>query len=236
MMKTIVKKHPLKNIILEFDESKEPLPIETEALRLYEEAHDVTYALKQVMEVLQKDLARAEGEMEDLYMRGLLLVQELEIIEDSLGIATEEIEVYGDMSIEVTELFIAIENHNQEMQAIYTLIHDLALRHNEHINLVMQEGHHDYYPIHEKYFSLFDEVYPRYEEVSVNIVTLDEDENLFKEVYGEIDKLFSDNLDRGSAVQDRYEHLYEFTNDLYSRAQRASVTLQRFLKDNGMQG
>ena len=234
MMKTVIKNHPLKDIILEFDETKEPLPIETEALELYYEAHDVVYAVKQSADLMRLDLVRGEAQVEGLYIEALLLLQELEIIEDSLNIANgATVEIHGEMTIEVTDFFKSVEAHNQEMQDIHGLIDNLSVRHNENLDLVFQEGHDDYFPVHEKYFSLFDKVYPRYEELSINIVTLDEDEDLFKGVYGKVDDVFQDNFDRGSALFERYNQLFELTKDLYQRTERASVVLNRFLRENG---
>lgn|SRR5690606_3745910 len=235
MMKTVVKNHPLKDIILEFDESKEPLAIETAALELYYEAHDVVYAIKQRADQMRLDLLRGQTEVEELYMEALLLLQELEIIEESLNISTgPEVEIDGELTIEVTEFFFSVEKHNKKMQDIHGLIDDLSNRHNESLDIVFQEGHDDYHPVHEKYFSLFDEVYPRYEEVSVNIVTLDEDEDYFKQIYGKVDDVFQDNFDIGTALFERYNQLYEFTKDLYQRTERASVALNQFLKGKGL--
>lgn len=233
-MKTIVREHPLKDIILEYDESKEQPDFEKAALAVYFEAHDEVYELKQRLDVLGQGLADADGEIADLYMEALALEQSLEIVEDALGLSNgEDIpEITGEISIDVSELFEDIQKHSDTYQQLYLRIDDLTKKYNFEIELLdPNDQYQENWPIHSRYFTMFDEVFPRYEELSVNIVSVDEDQEAFRSVYGELMEKYNANLEFAEWVFENYKHLYDLVESLYGRTSVAMTAMDKKMRD-----
>ena len=232
-MKTIVREHPLKDIILEFDESKEQPDFEKEALSIYYEAHDELYALKKRLDVLASGLFRANDSIADLYMEGLTLEQSLDIVEDALGLSdgNDIPEITAEITIDVTALFKDIEQHNQSFQQLYELIEDLTQRYNFEMELMdPADEYQEDWPIHRRYFEMFDKVFPRYEELSVNIVSVDDDQQAFLEAYQEISETYMSNLDFAEEVFESYRMLYEFVEPMYERTSKAIEAMAQKMK------
>ena len=233
-MKTIVREHPLKDIILEFDESKEQPDFEKEALSIYYEAHDELYALKTRLDVLASGLARADDSIADLYMEGLTLDQSLEIVEEALGLSDgEDIpEIKEEITIDVSGLFEDIQKHSDTYQQLYLQIDDLTKKYNFEMELMdpADEFQEDW-PIHRRYFEMFDKVFPRYEELSVNIVSVDDDQEAFRRVYGELMDAYNANLEFAEWVFENYKHLYDLVEALYGRTTVAMVAMDKKMRD-----
>lgn len=236
-MKTIVKTHPLKDIILEFDESKEQLDIETKALSRYDEAHDEVWKMKQRLDYLAKGLTEVMQEVSDRQVELLAMEQSLDFVEDSLGLSDGKNlpELEDEITIDVTALFQDMEQHSADLNALYAQVDDLTKRYNYEVDLyVPSEDYEENWPIHSSFFGLFDEVYERYEEVSLNIVTLDDDEQEFLGVYGELYDAYHENLEFAVQVFDAYAALVERVNPLYDRASRAMTAMnQKMRRDLG---
>lgn len=232
-MKTIVRPHPLKDIILEFDESKEQPDFEKAALALYYEAHDEVWDLKQRLEYLAKGLVDANQKTSACYMEALTLDQSLDIVEDSLGLSDgKEIpEINGEITIDVTALFLDLEKHNEVLQELYGQVDDLTQRYNYEIDLIdPADEWQEHWPVHGRFFGVFDEVYPRYEELSINIVSLDDDEQNFLGIYGELFDAYRANLDFAEEMFESYRRLVEFVDPMYKRAAIAMSALQRKMR------
>ncbi len=229
-MKTIVRPHRLKDIILEFDESKEQPDFEKEALARYYEAHDVVWDLKQRLEYLAKGLLDIQEQTAESDMEGHRLNQSLLFVEDSLGLSDGKNlpEITGEFTIDVTGLFQDLEQHNRAVQDLYALVDDITQRYNYEIDLMDPvDEYQEHWPVHGRYFGIFDEVYPRYEELSVNIVSLDDDEQNFLEVYGELFDMYRRNLDFAEEVFESYRRLFEFVEPMYKRASVAMAAMQQ---------
>ncbi|HLT88786.1 MAG TPA: hypothetical protein VKZ57_14440 [Sphingobacterium sp.] len=229
-MKTIVRPHPLKDIILEFDESKEQPDYEKEALARYYEAHDVVWDLKQRLEYLAKGLLAVQEQTAESDMEAHRLNQSLAFVEDSLGLSDGKNlpEIDGEFTIDVTGLFQDLEKHNIAVQALYALVDDMTRRYNYEIDLIDPEDEYqEHWPVHGRHFGIFDEVYPHYEELSVNIVSLDDDEQLFLEIYGDMFEIYRKNLDFAEEVFESYRRLIELVDPMYKRASIAMTTMRQ---------
>lgn len=87
------------------------------------------------------------------------------------------------------------------------------------------------WPIHRRYFEVFDKVFPRYEELSVNIVSIDDDQQTFFTFYREICDVYTSNLDFAQEVFDSYRMLYDFVEPMYERTFKAISAMEKKLKD-----
>lgn len=233
-MKTIVREHPLKDIILEFDESKTQPDFEKEALATYYEAHDEVYALKQRLDILAEGLADADAEVANLYMEALALEQSLEIIEDFLGLSVGDSipDIEGEITIDVAELFEDIRKHHDVFQQLYLQIDDLTNKYNFEMDLMDPDDEfQENWPIHSRYFTVFDKVFPRYEELSVDIVSIDDDQETFRGVYGELLDIYNANLALAEWVFANYKNLFDLVEPMYERTSVAIEAMNKKMRD-----
>ena len=233
-MKTIVREHPLKDIILEFDESKTQPDFEKEALATYYEAHDEVYALKQRLDILAEGLADADAEVANLYMEALALEQSLEIIEDFLGLSAGDSipDIEGEITIDVAELFEDIRKHHDVFQQLYLQIDDLTKKYNFEMDLMDPDDEfQENWPIHSRYFTVFDKVFPRYEELSVDIVSIDDDQETFRGVYGELLEIYNANLALAEWVFANYKNLFDLVEPMYERTSVAIEAMNKKMRD-----
>jgi len=227
-LKTIVKKHPLKDIILDFDQDITPPPFEQEALHHYYEAHDKAWAIKQHTTAVKKKLEEASVIIEDLTLRRLGMEQELEILEDWLGVTQLTDMPYFEESITI-DINVFMETclkHNDELQQLYEIINDLTKTYNRDLDNLYEDD----YLIDPMYFEVLDDVYQRYEEVSVHTVSLDDDHQAFLGEYGTIDKLFFQYLDLAEEVFDRYKTLVEVSQGVYNRIEDVDVLIKEKIR------
>lgn len=77
------------------------------------------------------------------------------------------------------------------------------------------------------YFDILHELYQHYEEVEVDIVSLDKDHQGFLEAYGEVDKLREEYMQQGQQVFEAYEQLLDDSEDVYRRVD----IVQMFMHD-----
>src|SRR5690606_21943742 len=138
MIKTIVKKHPLRNITLDFDDEITSPSFEQEALQCYYEAHDKTWAVKAHVSGIEAQLKIIDDISADLALRRLGSELELEILEDWLGVTELEDKalIDGESTIEIGNLFSICEQRTTGIQALYEKVVNLAEVYNrgsEHI-------------------------------------------------------------------------------------------------------
>ncbi|HLT88035.1 MAG TPA: hypothetical protein VKZ57_10610 [Sphingobacterium sp.] len=228
MIKTIVKEHPLKNITLDFDDEITPLPFEQEALQSYYEAHDKTWEVKEHVSKIQAELKAADDTIEDLSFRRLGIEQELEILEDWLGVTElEDKELFdGEITIDIGTFFAVCDKHNVDIQNLYEKIVDLTETYNRDIENIYDDDA----VINPEYFNALDEVYPRYEEVSVHTVSLDDDHQAFLEEYGKVEELFFHYTALAREIFDKYKNLVDTTQIIYRRVEVVDQLLRDKLK------
>lgn len=232
-MKTIVKPHPLKDIILEFDESKEQPDYEKEALALYYEAHDQVWELKQRLDSLAKGIAEVQEKTSGYYVEVLVLEQNLEFVEDSLGLSdgSNIPELDSEITIDVTGLFHDMEEHSGAMQDLYEMVENMNRRYNHEIDLIdPADEYQEHWPVHGRYFGIFSDIYPRYEDLSVNIVSLDDDEQNFLGIYGDIYDKYRETLDLSEEAFEAYCHLVELVDPIYKRTSIAMTAMNQKMR------
>ncbi len=231
MIKTIVKEHPLKDITLDFDDEITPPPFEQEALRSYYEAHDKTWEIKEHVSKIEAELKDVDDTIEDLSFRRLGIEQELEILEDWLGVTElEDKELFdGEITIDIGTFFITCDKHNVDIQNLYEKVVDLTGIYNRDIENIYEDDA----VIEPKYFNALDEVYPRYEEVSVHTVSLDDDHQAFLEEYGKVEELFFHYTELAREIFDKYKNLVETTQVVYRRVEVIDQLIRDKLKREG---
>lgn len=231
MIKTIVKKHPLRDIVLDFDDTIEPPEFERRALSMYYEAHDKTWDLQRhAAEQLAKINSGSE-KVDDLLLRKLGIEQELHFLEESLGIKEydEDIVIDEEITIDVTGLFERTQKHHDDLNEVYSLVDGLTKEYNEDIDNIFEDD----YLIDPKYFDVLYELYQRYDEVSVHTVSLDDDHQTFLGAYQKVEKTFFDYLDMAGQLFDRYADLVYGSDDLYRRVNAVYERINDKMRDMG---
>lgn len=224
MIKTIVKKHPLKDIILDFDDEITPPLFEQEALHSYYEAHDKTWTIKEHVLKIEQGLEEADDAIDDLIFRRLGIEQELEILEDWLGVAElEDKELFeGEIIIDIGTFFDTCARHNQDIQVLYEKVVNLTDIYNRDIENIYEDDS----VIHPIYFDVLSELYKRYDELSVHTVSLDDDHQAFLGEYGNVEKRFFRYTEFAVEVFDKYRQLVEISQTTYNRIEKVNQLLR----------
>lgn len=230
MIKTIVKKHPLRDITLDFDDEIAPPSFEQEGLQSYYEAHDKTWEIKEHVLKIEKELEEADDIIDDLIFRRLGIEQELEMLEDWLGVTElEDKELFdGEIVIDIGSFFGSAASHNADIQALYQKMVDMTDTYNRDIENI----HEDDAIIDPMYFTALDKLYPRYEELSVHTVSLDDDHQAFLEEYGKVEKRFFRYTGFAMEIFDKYRELVETSQATYHRVEKVDQLLRDKLPDN----
>lgn len=228
-MKTIVKEHPLRAIILNFDLTKEAPEFETKALEAYYLEHDQTWTTKQNLlqhkdALYQLDIAITESE----YML-LPIEQQLDFLEMGLQLV-EGVELPimdKEFSIDVGAFFKEVLAHNKAMDEFYA---DLLAEwewFDRWADYIYE--HEDWCQPNQRY--LIHEVYRRYKEVSVDIVSLDKDQQAFFGAHGEVRDLQKDYFDYGNQVFAMYNRVKDRAEAAYHRSERLNVYINENFPD-----
>ncbi|GHE29746.1 hypothetical protein GCM10017764_10930 [Sphingobacterium griseoflavum] len=224
MIKTIVKSHPLRDIILDFDDAQTPPPFEQEALAHYYKAHDLTYALRLEAAERIPPLRAVDAELGDLLLRSLAIEQDLDFLEDALGIAkSPDLDSFeGELTIRLDDFYSMTLKHSADLGAVYDAISALTERYNADIEKIDDEDG----LIDPMYFGVLSDLYQRYEELSVHTVSLDDDHQNFLGAYAEVEKEYFAYTDFANLVFEKYAQLVAASDKLYRRVEQVEAKLK----------
>lgn len=215
-MKHVTKQHPLKPISLSFHEGKQPPPFEVEALKRYKKAHDETWKRKMGYEAQKGQLMLLDSEIAELSYEIFDLGERLEVFEEAVGIGEPASPSAWDREsdFDLNAYFERILQHNQAVQQLHGQIVAAATQYNKAVAGLYDDD----YMIDPMYFDILHELYQRYEEVEVDIVSLDKDHQDFLGAYGEVDKLREEYMQLGQNVFEGYAQLIDESENVYQRA------------------
>lgn len=217
-MKTIIREHPLRTIVLDFDLDKTTPDFETKALTAYYDMHDKTWETKQKLQEHKDNLFVLDIQLTESEYMLLPIEQQLDFLEVGLKLV-EGVELppfEKEFSIDVGDFIREVIQHHQSMIDL-------------HEDLVTEWKWFDSWAQfiydHEDWCTpgqddLIHEVFRRYEEVSVDIVTLDNDQQEFFGAHGEVRQLQNDYFDYGDQIFGMYECIKERAEKAYKRAER----------------
>jgi len=226
-MKHVTKQHPLKPISLSFHESKQPPPFEVAALKRYKKAHDETWKRRMGYETQKGQLMLLSSEITELSYEIFDLGERLEVFEEALGIGepTDPPAWDRDSDFDLNAFFERIVQHNGAVQQLHRQIVAAATQYNKTVASLYDDD----YMIDPMYFDILHELYQRYEEVEVDIVSLDKDHQDFLGAYGEVDKLREEYMQKGQHVFEAYEQLIDDSENVYGRADAVQDRLDELM-------
>lgn len=223
-MKEIVKEHSLRPIVLRFDIKKKQPEFETDALAAYYAMHDNTWKIRQ--ELIDRQIAFDElmDEIADLEFPLLPIEQELEFVEAAAGLRdqTELPWMEGQFTINLEELQISISEHNEAMQLFYPKLKEAWTWFDQHAEFIYE---HESW-ITDEQDNLVQQLYERYEEVSVDIVSLDRDQQEFFVAYADVELLQDDYFNQGELVFAHYDKVLNRSDGIYRRFERAATQIR----------
>lgn len=227
-MKKIIKEHPLRPIVLSFDLSKKALPFEITALEAYYRSHDLTYETLQNLQEHQDELFLLDAKFTDLqsdiYRTGLQ-------VEEMRGTLAKKGEVSVHSSSEATAVKRLFQKLELELRLIEKKLNAVA----QHFVKEMQwyTTWCDYIYDNESWLTdsspgLLLDIYTQYNDVSVDIISLDRDQEEFHKTYGRVYDLHLTYQEYGKQVaftfnstRDDFEKL---ANQLESTAETLTTT------------
>lgn len=217
-METIIKEHPLRTIILNFDRAKEVADFEVKALAAYYEMHDETWEAKQKLLEHKDKLFELDIQLTELEYLLLPIEQQLDFLE--VGFKLDEgveLPMFDEsFTIDIGDFIAEVIQHNASMMELYdTLLVEWKWFDSWAEFIYAQEdwctaGQDD----------LIHEVFRHYEEVSVDIVSLDKDQQAFFGAHGEVRKLQDDYFDYADQIFAMYGRIKGRGEEAYRRAER----------------
>lgn len=210
-MKEVVKDHPLRPIILRFDRDKPQLEFETKGLSAHYLMHDLTWEAQQKLKKLNEQLGEIDVKIAELEYYLLPIEQDLDILEVFLKIKgpsvlplnnyDEEIEI----NIDVSELFSSITDHNQQLRDLHSEVSTAYAAYEQHYDMIYEIESW----IDEQLWKDVHQIYVNYLDAKVDIVSLDRDQEEFREV-------LSDVFD----YQDRYYGYFDLIISVFNAFQK----------------
>src|SRR5690606_5809425 len=220
-MKEIVKEHPLRPIILQFDYKKKALDFEVKALEAYYRMHDRTWETKQNILRHKDALLEIDFKTIELEHRLSHIKQQLDFIEAAFKLAdnVELPDIEEPFSIEINDFYGDVDSHNEDLRALHQQITPEMQWFNDWANYVYENE--DWFDEQdEEGDKLIHQFFRHYDDVSVDIVSLDRDQQEFFGIIGDIRKLQQEYFEYGEEVSEQYTRVHHESEEVYQRALR----------------
>lgn len=228
MIKEVVKQHPLRPIVLEFDTDRPTLEFEAEALDAYYRQHDRTWETKNKLQLHKDALSNLEVRIAELEYGLLPIEQQLDFLEAGFQLTDQQElpTIEGGFTIEVSEFNNDVITHHKQLVEVHRLVVAEQDWFNAWANFIYENE--DWFDEQDDQGSaLINQIFQQYEEVSVNIVTLDRDQQEFFGVVGQVRDMQSAYFDYGESVFNLYNELHERSENVYRRAERIHHHVER---------
>ncbi len=229
-LEKVVTHHPLRTIVLEYDRGITPPDFEKSALDSYFHMHDEVWRLKTMREDYEPRLERAIAQIAELRTDLYPIEQEIDVLELVTGLREDNPMpgFDGSISLKLDSFREATRKHNDALMALYEGINRVTEEH----NAFLKE-----FDAFEAWFEAFadgplHELYQRWEELSVDTVSLDNDHQNFLGDWAPTIEAERDYFERASDAFEAYAELVDAANALYRRAETVDAALDEFVKNN----
>ncbi|WP_257670663.1 hypothetical protein [Parapedobacter tibetensis] len=231
-MEKIVTHHPFRTIELEYDREKPQPDWEKETLDNYFHMHDEVWRLKTMREECEPRLDRAIAQITELHRALPTFIQEVGVLEAVVGLreAVDGPQPEDEKSFSI-DLHHFRKASNQLSDDLAELYHEITRCTEEH-NAFLRE-----FEAFDNWFEAFadgpmHEIYQRYEEISVDTVSLDRDHQAFLETWSPVIHAEREYFDRALSAFNDYADLIDITNDLSERVKILDEALHDFTERN----
>ena len=232
-MEKTVTHHPFRTIELVYDRDKSQPDWEKETLDQYFHMHDEVWRLKTMREDYEPRLERVIAQINDFHSARPSLVKEVAMLEAVVvlreavdGPQPEDKE--SSFSIDLNRFRRTCNKHSDDMAALYREITRCTEEHNAFLNE---------FEAFDNWFEAFAEgpmskIYQRYDEASVDTVSLDRDHQRFLEAWQPVIHAEREYFSSAQGAFDDYASLVETTNTLYERVNILDKALHDFTERN----
>lgn len=220
-MKEIVKEHQLRPIIVWFDLDKPQLDFEKKGLAAHYLMHDLTWDILQQLKQHNQVLEEIDFEIAELEYLLLPIEQDLDILEVFLKIKDPSVLPFDkhdegtEISIDLEDFYKGIIYHNQRIQDLHD---DISKEHrwfNAHFEMIYEKESW----INEELWNDIHQIYKNYLEAQVDIVSLDRDQEEFREVLAEVNELQDNYNSYGEVIFNSFNVLQTRSQECYKRAE-----------------
>lgn len=230
-MKEIVKEHPLRPIILRFDVKKAAPDFEVRALEAYYRMHDRTWETLKNLQQHKDILFDFDIRITELEYMLLPIQQQLDFLEDAFRLE-KDVQlpiIEEEFSIDIGDLNQDAINHGEELAALNKEILIEEQWYNDWGDLIYENE--DWFDEQDDQGEeLIHQVFSRYEEVSVDIVSLDRDQQEFFGVIADVKDMQTRYFDYAYEVLSMYTRVHELSEATYRRVERVNDFIDKNLK------
>ncbi|MBD1432714.1 hypothetical protein H8B06_07760 [Sphingobacterium sp. DN00404] len=214
MMKEIVTEHPLRTIILRFDLKKTQLKTEKRGLDAHYHMHDLTWTMQQQLHAHYQTLEEIEIQVNELKYYLLPIEQDLDMLEVFLGIKDPSVLPFDEkddnteIDIDLDAFYKDVSYHNQRIQDLHDEVSKEYNWYKQHFDMMYEKESW----IDDSLWDDVHQIYLIYTEVQVDIVTLDRDQEEFREILSEV-------FDYQEIYREYAETLFQTYNELQKRSE-----------------
>lgn len=231
IMKETIKEHPLRTIILRFDSSKPFTDFEQAALNSYYAQHDKTWEAKSNLRTHKDTLFDLDIKITELEYKLYAIEQQLDFLEAGLKIAHHPHlpKIEEEFSIHIDEFNTEVLAHSDTLNKLREEIIPEITWYNNWADFIYE--HEDW--CYDEDSDLIHEVFRRYEEVSIDIISLDDDQQAFFDAHSEVYTLQTEYFKYAQQVFNMFNILQEQAEKAYRRTERVDAYIHKNLKDLG---
>jgi len=226
-MKEIVKEHPLRSIILQFEFNKPQLEFEKKGLEAHYLMHDLTWDMLQKLKTHHKTLEEIDYDVSELEYLLLPIEQDLDILEVFLKIKDPSVLPFDlkdgevEISIDLNGFYQSVRDHNQSMQALHTHVSKEYDWFQGHFDMIYEKESW----IDEGLWDDIHQIYRNYLQAQVDIVTLDRDQEEFRGALSEVFDFQNTYMEYGETIFEAYNELQKRSDESYRRAETVNKAL-----------
>lgn len=231
-MKEIVREHQLRPIILRFDLDKPQLDFEKNGLEAHYLMHDLTWDILQQLRQHNRTLEEIDFEIAELEYLLLPIEQDLDILEVFLKIKDPAILPFdkhdegSEISIDLEDFYTGVIYHNRRIQDLHDDVSKEYKWFNAHFEMIYEkEGW-----INEELWNDIHLIYKNYLEAQVDIVSLDRDQEEFKQILAEVSELQDSYHEYGEVIFNSFNALQTRSEECYKRAEIVNKALDNLDK------
>lgn len=220
-MKEIVREHPLRPIILNFDLDKPLLEFEEKGLASHYLMHDLTWDTLQNLKVHYVAFEQLDIEVAELEYLLLPIEQDLDILEVFLKIKDPSVLPFDDkddhasITIDLGDFFQGVLYHNQRLQDMHPAIDSEYVWFKNHFDMIYEKESW----VDPQLWDDVHQIYRNYLKAQVDIVTLDRDQEEFRGALSEVFDFQDRYMDYGDSVLAAYNELHKRAEESYRRAE-----------------
>lgn len=233
IMKEIVREHQLRPIVLRFHLDKPRSDFEKKGLDAHYLMHDLTWDMLQSLKEQYRILEEIDYEVAELEYLLLPIEQDLDILEVMLKIKAPSVLPFDEhddgtkININIGEFFKGVIYHNQQIQDLHDEVSEAYRWFNAHFEMIYEKESW----IDEQLWEDVNQIYHHYLEAQVDIVSLDRDQEEFKEALSQVIELQDRYNDYGQVLFASFNALQARSEECYRRTEIVNKGLDELHKN-----